>query len=200
MPDSNQLPPAAVLLQYQVADFDAYMAVFNQNESKRAASGFLGHHFNRAEGDPNNLSVYFAVSDKDKVNAYAESDEVKALMQEAGVTSAPEFTWMTPVREAVVWDRELPAVIISHQVEDFDAWLAVYDGADEMRSQGGIVGHAVNRLVDDPSTVIVYNQAESFDALRSMMASEELKAAMKEAGVSSEPEVSYATGGWGKLY
>ena len=121
-------------------------------------------------------------------------------MAKAGVTSQPEIMWVTPVREAVIWDRELPAMIVSHHVENFDAWLAGYDTADELQRSNGIIGHAANRSLDDPSHVVVYHQAESFDTLRSFLRSDELRAAMKEAGVVGEPEVTFHTGGWGKLY
>lgn len=200
MSEASQLPPAAVVLHYRVADFDAWKAVFDQSESKRKASGFLGHHINRAEDDPNELNVYFAVADVDQFKAYAESDDVKALMQEAGVVSPPEFMWMTPLREAVVWDRELPAMLISHRVADLDTWLAGYDDADEFQRSNGIVGHAANQSMDDPSTIVVYHQAESFDTLRAFMALDELRDIMKDIGVISDPEVTFHTGGWGKQY
>ncbi len=200
MSDASQLPPAAVVVRYRVADFDAWKAVFDRNESGRKGAGFLGHHINRAENDPNNLSLYFAVADVDKFKAYVSSDELKALMQEAGVEGEPDFSWMTPLREAVVWDRELPAMIISHRVEDVDAWLAGYDAAGELQRANGIVGHAANQSMDDPSMIVVYHQAESFDTLRAFMALDELRSVMKEAGVISDPEVTYHTGGWGKQY
>lgn len=200
MSDTSQLPPAAMVVSYRVADFDAWKAVFDRNEESRKASGFLGHHVNRAEGDPNRLSVYLAISDLDQAKAYADSDEVKAAMQEAGVEGPPEITWMTPKREAVVWDRELPSMIISHHVEDLDTWLAGYDDAAELQQSNGIVGHAANQSVDDPSLIVVYHQAESFDTLRAFMGLDELRNRMEEIGVISAPEVTYYTGGWGKQY
>lgn len=200
MSGSAQLPPAAVVLRYRVADFDAWKAVFDENESQRSASGLLGHHINREEGDPNNLSVYFAVGDKDAFQEYADSDDVKALMQKAGVVSPPEFMWMTPVREEIVWDRELPAMLTSHHVKNFDVWLAGFDAGAEIRDESGMLGAAVHRSMDDPSLALVYLQAESFDALRGLAASEELKTAMLESGVASEPEFLYYTGGWGNRY
>ena len=57
---------------------------------------------------------------------------------------------MTPVREAVVWDRELPAFMLSHRVADFDRWLQVYDEAADLREAHGIIGDAANRSLDDP--------------------------------------------------
>ncbi len=200
MTDPAQLPPAAMIVSYQVADFDAWKAVFDDNEQRRIDSGILGHHINRAEGDPNSVALYLAVGDVDRAKAFTTSDELKSAMTEAGVTTAPEFMWMTPVREVIVWDRELPAMIISHHVEDFDAWLVGYDAADELQRSNGIIGHAANRSIDDPSLVVVYHQAESFDTLRSFLRSDELRAVMKEAGATSEPEVTFHTGGWGKLY
>ena len=48
--------------------------------------------------------------------------------------------------------------------------------------------------------MVVYHQADSFDALRAMVASPDLRAAMEAAGVVSEPEVSFHMGGWAKRY
>lgn len=198
----NPLAPAAALVRYSVADFDQWKAGFDQNEANRIANGFVGHHINRAENDPNSLAIYLAIGDVDKAKAYAESDELKALMEKAGITSEPEVLWLKPVVESVVFDRQLPAVVITHTVDDFDVWLAGYNSAeaDAMRESAGIIGHAANQGIDNPSFALIYHQAESFDALRALAASDELREVMKGAGVNSEPEFSYNTGGWGKFY
>ena len=200
MSGSAKLPPAAVVLGARVADFDAWKAVFDANEQDRIENGVLGHHINRAEGDPNSLNVYLAVGDEGKVRAWLRSDALKSVMASAGVVGTPVLRWMTPVLESIVWNRELPAIMVSHRVEDFEAWLVGYNTADEVRRSGGSVGHAVTRSIDDPSIGIVYHQAESFDDLRSFLGSEDLQLAMKQAGVTSEPEVTFHTGGWAKRY
>ena len=201
MSDAAQpLPPAALIIRHQVADFDAWKVAFDDHEGARREAGCLGHHINRAKDDPNLVTIYLAIEDVDRAKAFAASDDVKKAMEDAGVTSAPEFNWTTPVREAVVWDRELPAFLLSHRVADFDTWLTAYDAADSLRQAKGIIGHAANRSLDDPSVALVYHQAESFDTLRAFLEDDELRAAMKEAGVISEPEVSYHTGGSAKFY
>jgi hypothetical protein len=121
-------------------------------------------------------------------------------MQAAGVISVPELIYLTPVREAIVWDRELPAFMLSHSVADFDRWLEGYDEAGDLQKAHGIVGQAANRSIDDPALAIVYHQAESFDTLRAFLDNEQLKAKMQEAGVTSVPEVQFVTGGWAKRY
>lgn len=200
MTDAQSLPPAALLVQLPVADFDRWKAGFDDNENMRRASGIVGHHLNRAEDDPYLVTVYMAVTDVDKAKAFFGSADLKKVMEKVGVTGPPEFTWMTPVREAVVWDRELPAMLISHTVADFDRWLGGYDAAVDLRASKGIIGHAANRSMDDPALAFVYHQAESFDVLRTFLGDPALKAAMEDAGVNSEPEVSFHIGGWGKLY
>jgi hypothetical protein len=201
MPESHHsLPPAAVVVRIRVADFDTWLAAFDAHEDARRAAGILGHHINRAESDPNDVSVYMALSDLDKAKAFSASDDLRERMQASGVISAPETIYMTPAREALVWDRELPAFILTHSVADFDRWLEGYDGAAGLQTAKGIVGQAANRSMDDPSVAIVYHQAESFDTLRAFLADDDLKAKMREAGVASAPEVQFVTGGWAKQY
>ena len=201
MPTPNSsLPPSAVVVTSRVADFDAWLAAFNSHEDVRRANGILGHHINRSEDDPNLVSVYMAVSDLDQAKAFAASDDLRERMKSAGVISAPEIMFMTPLREAIVWDRELPAMMMSHPVADFDVWLEGYDAAADFREANGIVGHAANRSLDDPSVAIVYHQAESYDALRAFLDNDELKTKIRGAGVTSAPDVQFVTGGWAKQY
>lgn len=200
MPEAMPLAPVAVIVRHSVADFDTWKSAFDADEDRRRNASAVAHHINRSEKDPNELSIFIAASDSARMEAFANSDELKELMQAAGVTSAPEMMWVTPVREAIIWDRQLPAFIITHTVADFDSWLEGYDAADELRISNGIIGHAANRSNDDPSVALVYHQAEDFGTLRAFLENPELRAAMESAGVTSEPEVSFHTGGWAKAY
>ena len=197
---TSELPTAAIVARHPVANFESWRRGFEDHQPAREAAGILGHHLNRGEDDPNMVSVYLAVSDVDRARAFTESDDLKQIMQEVGVTGPPEISFMTPLRESIVWDRELPAMIVRHSVSDVDSWLAGYDAADALRAEAGIIGHAANQSQDDPSMIVVYHQAESFDQLRDFLADPALQTAMKEAGVTSEPEVTFHTGGWAKQY
>ena len=194
------LPPFAALIAHPVDDVDRWQVGFDDHEPARRAAGALGHHLNRSESDPHLITIYLALSDIDKARAFAASEDLADTMQRLGVTAPPEIRWLQPVREAVVWDRQLPAFILHHRVADFDAWLDGYDGAGELQQANGIIGHAANRSLDDPSMVTIYHQAESFDTLRAFLANPDLEVAMKGAGVISEPEVTFHTGGWAKRY
>ena len=194
------LPPYAALLSHTVEDVDTWKVGFDGDEPNRVAAGMLGHHLNRAEDDPNRITMFLALSDLDKAKAFASSPDLADTMKRFGVISPPETIWLQPIRQDVVWDRQLPAMIVDHRVADFDAWLEVYDSVGDMQKAGGIIGQAANRSLDDPQRVIVYHQAESFDTLRAFLADPELQAAMGRGGVLAPPTFTFHTGGWAKFY
>jgi len=197
---AHPLPPAAVIINHTVADFDSWKGFFEAHEGERKAAGMLGHHINRGRDNPNEVSVYLALSDIAKAQAFAMSPTLHDFMKQAGVTSAPQATFMTPVHEQIIWDRSVPAMMVSHTVADFDTWFAGYKHVAGVRQQGGIIGDAVNRGIENPNLVVVYHQAESFDALAAFASSPDLKAAMQQLGVNSAPTFTFVTGGWAKNY
>ena len=197
---ADELPHYAALLAHRVEDVDRWKAGFDDHESARRAAGILGHHINRAADDPHMITLFLALSDLDQAKAFTESPDLGEAMQRVGVVSPPEIQWLQPIRDEVVSHRQLPAFLLRHQVADFDTWLSGYDAAAELHQSAGIIGHAVNRSLDDPSLITVYLQAETFDALHSFLADPQMQSGMQEAGVTSEPEVTFHTGGWAKTY
>jgi quinol monooxygenase YgiN len=200
MSSAHPLPPAAVIINHTVADFDQWKTHFDADEGERKAAGMLGHHINRGHDTPTDLSIYLAITDVAKAQAFATSPRLQAFMAGAGVTSAPRAAFMTPVHEHIIWDRSLPGMMVTHTVADFDKWFDGYKGVAAVREAGGIIGEAVNRSIDTPNEVVVYHQAESHDTLTAFASSPELKAAMQQLGVTSAPTITFVTGGWAKTY
>lgn len=197
---ADELPHYVALVTHRVEDVDRWKAGFDDHESARRAAGILGHHINRAEDDPHLITLLLAISDLDQAKAFTSSPDLGEVMQKVGVVSRPEIQWLQPIRDEVVAHRQLPAFLLRHRVADFATWLAGYDDAAELHQSAGIIGHAANRSLDDPSLITVYHQAETFDALHSLLADPKMQAGMQEAGVTSEPEVTFHTGGWAKTY
>jgi len=200
MPTAPPLPPAAVIVRSQVRDFDTWLEGFDTHEDERRAAGILGHHINRAEDDPNDVSVYLALADLDEAKTFLASDRIRDRMEASGVLGAPEYLYMHPVREAIVWDRPLPALIVRHSVVDFERWLEGYDATGARFATKGIVGRAANRAIDYPAVVVLYHQAESFETLRLLLEDGEFQAGVAGAGLTSELEVQFVWGGWAKRY
>ena len=189
-----------VMITHEVEDVDRWKAGFDDHEPARRAAGILGHHINRAEDDPHLITLYLPLADLDQAKGFAASPALGEVMQRVGVVSPPQIQWLQPIRAQVVSDRQLPAFLLRHHVTDVDTWLDGYDAAAALQQSGGIIGHAAARSLDDPSLITVYHQAETFEELRSFLADPQLHTAMQAAGVISEPEVTFHTGGWAKTY
>ena len=74
-----------------------------------------------------------------------------------------------------------------HQVADYDAWRKAYDTFD--RESLGVRQHAVYRSVTDPNEITVWHDFEDRATAESFASSDDLKAAMTEAGVVSAPNI-----------
>ena len=196
---STERARAALLITARVANFDRWYEAFNENEQTRRDHGISGHHVNRHRGDGHLVSVFLAVEDIEAARKFPQAKALEATMKKAGVEGS-EFIWLKPRSENIVWNRELPAIIVRHEVKDFLQWKKFYDVAAAIRNKSGIVGDATNTLLDNERVVIIYHQAERFADLETFLADPELKETMQLAGVTSEPEVTFATGGWAKRY
>jgi quinol monooxygenase YgiN len=191
----NQLAaPFAVLAVHRVSNYEAWKRIFDQHQPAREAAGCLGHHLQRGIDDPNMIYIYMPASDLEKARAFARSSDLAETMKQAGVEGQPTITFMKPKTVDVVTDRQLPAIIIRHTVEDFERWKKGYDGFEGFRRSCGIVGHAANQDCDDPKQVIVLHQANDQSALRAFLDSKELRDAMQSAGVTGEPEIQFVRG------
>ncbi len=184
----SNLPPVALLLTHTVENFDNWKRAFDAHQPARKAAGILGHHINL--GADSSVSVYLPALDRAKVVAFLESPDLRSTMKDAGVTSAPQLTWLKPIEDSHIGDRSLASMLVTHAVADYSAWKKIYDSVDALRRDAGIIGAAVNQTLDDPNQVVVYHQAETEDALARFAGSAELKAAMQAGGVSA-PQIRF---------
>jgi heme-degrading monooxygenase HmoA len=188
-PMAGMMPAHAAVITQKVKDFDKWKEVFDAHMEARKGASVLGHHISRGIDDANSISVYLPMSSTEKFEEWSKSDGLKAAMEKAGVEGKPMIHMMKPISGKPVLDREVAAMVVIHKVADFDKWKAVYDGFDEARQKAGIIGEAVNRDMKDENNVIVLHQAENIDALKAFVESEDLKKAMKEAGVEGKPTI-----------
>ena len=87
-----------VIISHRVKDFDTWLKAYdNEGRKTRREHGLVDRGLARGIDDPNLVYVIFAVTDMEKAKARANSEELKTLMTEAGVESAPEVFWYTAV-------------------------------------------------------------------------------------------------------
>jgi quinol monooxygenase YgiN len=194
----SSTPGAAAVATHEVRDYAAWKKVFDEHAATRTRSGILGTHINRAAENPNLVSLYLAAKDAASLHAFLGSEDLKATMQHAGVQGAPSIAFVTPVEDMAVKNRPLPGAIAKLRVADYDTWKKAFDTHGATRAKAGIVGHAINRGVDDPNVVVLYLQANSADPLKAFLASQDLKDTMAKAGVEGAPQIALVQGAdWG---
>jgi hypothetical protein len=195
---SKQTATVAAVVTHEVSDYAAWKKAFDAHAPSRAKNGIFATHINRSAENPNVVSVYLAGTTADGLRAFFSSDDLKSTMKNAGVTSAPQISFVRPVEDLTVKTGMLAGAIISHRVADYSSWKAAFDAHAGARASAGIVGHAVNRAEDDQNLVIIYLQANSLDALRAFTSSQDVKDTMKRAGVTGAPTIVFAQGQeWG---
>jgi heme-degrading monooxygenase HmoA len=77
-------------------------------------------------------------------------------------------------------------------VESYAKWRPIFDEHDATRRDAGAIGTPqVFRSGDDPFEVVVLMEWEELEKARKFVASDELRAAMENAGVTEQPTIIF---------
>lgn len=76
-----------------------------------------------------------------------------------------------------------------HRVKDYDEWKRTYDQFGSTRRERGVTGASVHRDAEDSNLITIIHEFDDLDTARSFAGSEELKSAMKNAGVLGRPDI-----------
>jgi hypothetical protein len=76
---------------------------------------------------------------------------------------------------------------VQHRVQDYKVWKKVFDSFSPRN--GGAKFHRVNRMVGDPTMILVVAGFETEAAARAFGADPGLADAMKRSGVVGEPRI-----------
>ncbi len=85
---------AGMLVQHKVKDFANWKTVFDAQAALRTSSGELSHQIYRDAGDPNKLTVVLRWNSVASAQKFAQSPELKAAMEKAGVEGAPTIAFL----------------------------------------------------------------------------------------------------------
>ena len=95
MDDTSSIPQMPrVMVVHHVKDFDTWKKAFDaEGKTARLADGIYDRAMARGIPDSNSVVLIFAITDTAKAKARMASPELKKIMTDAGVDSAPQFTW-----------------------------------------------------------------------------------------------------------
>ena len=85
---------AYMFVRHSVQDYKSWKSVFDSLGDLRRRSGEKSYQILRQENSPNELVALFEWDSLDNARKYADSPELKAAMQRAGVTGKPEILFL----------------------------------------------------------------------------------------------------------
>lgn len=80
---------------------------------------------------------------------------------------------------------------ISHEVADYDSWKTGFDAHVSVRQASGLKDVFVKRDMANANAVTGFFEVTDLEKAKAFLANPELKAAMKEAGVTSPPQIVF---------
>jgi quinol monooxygenase YgiN len=88
---------ASMLVQHKVKDFAEWKNVYDSVADLRASNGELSDQIYRDASDPSRLTVIFKWDSMANAQKYANSPELKAAMEKAGVDGPPNISFLNEV-------------------------------------------------------------------------------------------------------
>ncbi len=88
---------ASMLVQHKVKDFTDWKKVYDSVADLRSSNGELSDKIYRDESDPNSLTIIFKWDSIANAQRYAQSPELKAAMEQAGVEGPPNIHFLNEV-------------------------------------------------------------------------------------------------------
>lgn len=82
-------------------------------------------------------------------------------------------------------------VLVRHKVADYNRWKEAFDSHLTVRKRAGETGCHLFHNLEDPRDIFLLSDWLNADDARKFMSSDELRDAMKKAGVVGAPEVQY---------
>ena len=88
---------ASMLVKHKVKDFAEWKKVYDSVADLRASNGELSDRIYRDASDPNSLTLIFKWDSLENAQKYAQSPELKAAMERAGVEGPPNIYYLNEV-------------------------------------------------------------------------------------------------------
>ena len=83
-----------ILVRHQVSDYAKWRSVFDEHEPTRKAAGSKAGHVLRSANNPNELSILLEWDSHERARQFAESDDLRKIMESAGVVGRPDIHYL----------------------------------------------------------------------------------------------------------
>lgn len=88
-----------LMITHKVKDWDAWKKEFDDHKQARMDAGLIDRGVGYSDGDNHQVTIIFAVTDKQKADAFLKSKDLKDKMAKAGVEGPPTFFFYNVVQK-----------------------------------------------------------------------------------------------------
>jgi len=181
------------IVWHEVADYDAWKVVYDGNSDAIRNGGMTQLVIGRDDDNQNNVFVAHMVNDLEAARVFVESDDLKAKMEEGGVSEPEVLTFIDVVSYVGPQPDILERMLVRHRVADWDAWSAAFEADGPTINESGLSMLLLGTDVDDSNVVNIAFVVHDQEKAEAYMNSDELKQKMADAGVEGEADVKFFT-------
>jgi len=171
---------------HEVTDFAKWEKAYTEKSDPQARIGYI-----QSIDDPNLVAVFEFTKSHDAAKARFEDPEFKQVMADAGVKSKPVLTFYDMKYLRSEKSPDPYRIALNHKVKDYATWKKAFDSDEQRRKEAGLTLIGMATAPDDPNLVYMMFATADLDGAKEMLASNELKKVMEEAGVIGKPNVMF---------
>jgi hypothetical protein len=179
-----------MVVKHKVANFNKWMASYDEHDSMRVASGLHNFVIGRGIPDSNMVMVAVKVDDTAKAKAFAKDPSLKKAMQKGGVIGSPNIM----IFNTTFLDNGQASnlrVMTYETVKDWDAWKTAFESGKQLRTDNGLMDRAIGHDINDNHKISVVLALTDSAKGMSFLKSDTIKKRMAAAGVVGQPSRYY---------
>ena len=179
-----------MVVKHKVANFNKWMASYDEHDSMRVASGLHNFVIGRGIPDSNMVMVAVKVDDTAKAKAFAKDPSLKKAMQKGGVLGSPNIM----IYNTTFLDNGQASnlrVMSTETVKDWDAWKSAFENGKQLRTDNGLMDRAYGYDINDNHKISVVLALTDSAKGMSFLKSDTMKKRMAAAGVVGQPNRYY---------
>lgn len=180
-------PQLMVTVKHKVKDFAVWKALYDSHDTARRASGLHNYVIGRGMDDSMTVMVALKADDLEKAKAFAKDPNLKKAMEKGGVVGAPEITFVNVVWQDTVNVGNIPRVITTYSVKDWDTWKKVFEEGQQDRTDNGIVVRQYGHAADDTKKISTVTALMDVAKAKAYWSSDLMKKRVEAAGITTTP-------------
>jgi hypothetical protein len=177
-----------VMIMHKVADFAKWKPSYDAHDSMRLAHGLHSYVIGRGLTDSNVVVVALKADDMAKAKTFSQSEDLKKVMKQAGVTGPPTIHFINTTWQDTANVGAIPRSLTRFTVKDWATWLKNFEEGQQERADNGLVTRTVGHDADDNKKIAIVTALTDTAKAFAYYKSDALKKRMEAGGLTSAPD------------